>query len=358
MRKRIFYFLFSAAFLAILLVPTFVRAQTTVSPESERVCRIEAFSQELVEVPRLPFSDVFDRFVNPAALALVLANLSLATRFSNVLRFLQQFFQEPILLLLRRRRRGYGTVFESLSKQPIDLALVRVIDAETNRVVASRVTDRDGRFYAMVPAGNYRFAVVKRGFDFPSRYLAGETSDETFGQINTGQAVLASGKGGIDVNLPIDGPADDAPAAQILKRHSRRFVQTVLAYAGLILGAISTIFAWTILSWILLAVHVILFLLFSRLTYIPFGKPWGTVKNQRTGEKLSRAVVRIVDNHYNKVLDSRVTNRAGQYGFIVGKNVYRLFTDKPSYQKFRGEPFEVKRESDVVYKNISLQKAE
>ncbi|MFH0830798.1 MAG: carboxypeptidase-like regulatory domain-containing protein [Parcubacteria group bacterium] len=322
------------------------------------VCQLTPLSVLVPAIPDVALRSLFGYWLNPAGLLLALGNLGLAVPLANSLRLIQAAFTQPGLLFFRRKRHGYGQVFESLSKRPIDLALVRIIETSTNRVVATRVTDSAGRFLALLPAGQYRFAVRKQGYDFPSRLLAGERFDPNVGPIYTGGTVEHRSDGPLEVNLPIDGPEDNVSVAQALRRQTRRTIHAGLAYGGLTLGAVSTIVAWTWQAWAIFAAHVILFLIFERLTYRPYGRPWGSVHDQVTGYPLGRSVVRILDTRFNRVLETVVADREGQYSFIVGANVYRLFGDRSAYEPYRGQPFKVRQRNGTVAQDITMRPGE
>ena len=246
-------------------------------------------------------------------------------------------------------------MYASLSKQPIDLAVVRIIDADRKRVVMTRVTDSSGRFLALLSPGRYQFSVSKSEHEFPSRLLAGDKYDSGIGRIYTGGVIEHKSKGPLEVNLPIDAPQDDVSVQQALRRQFRRSLHAVLAYSGIALGAVSTIVAWNWQSWLMLLGHIVLFMAFSRLSYKPYGRPWGKISDKITDEPLPHSVVRILDSRFNRVLETVVTDRRGQYGFIVGKNSYRLFADRTSYEPYRGSVFTVAQRSGIVRQNIALQ---
>lgn len=73
------------------------------------------------------------------------------------------------IVLINKHALPWGTVFDSLTKKPIDLVLVRLMNGTDKRVIETKVTDREGRFGFIVPAGKYYIFVSKEGFEFPSR---------------------------------------------------------------------------------------------------------------------------------------------------------------------------------------------
>lgn len=61
-------------------------------------------------------------------------------------------------------RPAYGVVRDSITKAGLDLAVVRLFTADTNRLVMTRVTNSQGRFFALPPAGVYTVTVTKPGY--------------------------------------------------------------------------------------------------------------------------------------------------------------------------------------------------
>jgi len=96
----------------------------------------------------------------------IVANVVNAASLASMLYYLWFLFTQPILLLGRRKRKQWGLVYNSLSKEPINLAAVRLTDVKSGRIIQTHVTDRDGRFFFKVKKGKYTIAVAKNGFNF------------------------------------------------------------------------------------------------------------------------------------------------------------------------------------------------
>ncbi len=68
------------------------------------------------------------------------------------------------LYILLSHQKGLGTVVDDTTGSAIDLAIVRLYDAKTNRIVQTRVTNVHGKFFLLVPRGMYTAAVAKAGY--------------------------------------------------------------------------------------------------------------------------------------------------------------------------------------------------
>lgn len=71
----------------------------------------------------------------------------------------------------RDKNKPWGIVFDSLSKNPISLANISIVDAQYGRTLKSRLTDYGGRFNFFPPPGFYRMLVSKEGYQFPSQFF-------------------------------------------------------------------------------------------------------------------------------------------------------------------------------------------
>ncbi len=69
------------------------------------------------------------------------------------------------LYILAFHKREVGNVVDSVTKQELDLAIVRLYDSKTNRIVQTRVTNKNGKFFLLLPKGMYNAAVSKQGYE-------------------------------------------------------------------------------------------------------------------------------------------------------------------------------------------------
>mgnify|MGYP000538269496 CR=1 FL=1 len=82
------------------------------------------------------------------------------------------------------------------------------------------------------------------------------------------------------------------------------------------------------------------------------------------GEFLNRgsAVARVVETRYSKVLESRVTDGAGRYNFLVGNEKYVVTVEKPGYMTMKTDEIDLtvagKEGGGVVDKDIGLTEIE
>jgi hypothetical protein len=324
-----------------------------------------------------------------------LVSVSATNTLWPYLKYLAQFFGEPLRYWSSRERKGWGTVFNSLTGEPLDLAIVRLYDQDSGKLLESFVTDSQGRYYFLGEKGKeYYLTVSRNGFNFPSKYppkpgkgliyTGGAVQVKQNGDVNAKGAVK-NGDGLISYEIPIDPQegvtfvddknrepvktkiADVAAAAalstdeiakedkEILKKDRYRKVSFVFSLLGPILALIVLIIApsWSMLGLFLL--HVVLFLLFRRLAARKKAKPWGEVFEMKTEKSLSRVVVRLFEPRFGRILASKVTDIDGRYGFLVGDDKYLLVPNKAGYQSPE-DRIEVIGQEGIVKRDIALKK--
>ncbi|MBU1177768.1 chitobiase/beta-hexosaminidase C-terminal domain-containing protein [Patescibacteria group bacterium] len=344
------------------------------------------------------FKDVNRKYLAPILFLLALLNFLLGVPLSillSYLHYLAQFFTEPLLYLSRKKKREWGVVYDSLTKQPLDLAIVRLFDQETNKLVETRVTDAAGRFLFIVePEKSYYVTADKPFYTFPSHYLEGKKADADYYNLYYGQLISAATDkdiektGQVAVNIPLDPQegyvfnqahprrplktpirnlrdAATLPAQRIAREDHRilhsvwwRRVNQVTAYIGPILGLVTFVITPNLLTFTFLVLHIILLILFHRLALGKSAKPWGKVYNVTNKKSLSRSVVRLFDNKYGKLLLTTVSKSDGRYGFLVGQETYSLSPFKEGYQ-FPPQKVEiVGTEEQVVRKDLGMEKAD
>lgn len=293
----------------------------------------------------------------PVMVALAVANLAAAASLFSLLNYIWFLLTQPILLLGRKKREKWGIVYNSLSKQPIDLAAVRLIQDQTRLVVQTRVTDAKGRFSFRVRPGMYRLEAVKPGYRFPTVYLKDDKEDVDYLDLYHGEPIEVKEESNLAVNIPLDPEVkEETPRSVYFKRFLRRF-----QYAFSLISVFVTLGAFIIAPgiWIacLLVIQILTFFLFLRLARPKKPKEWGIVYDQKTRLPLGSAIVRVFDTKFNKLLETQVTNPKGQYGFFAAKNRYFVTAQKQGYENFKSDELDLATKKEaVVDVHIPLKK--
>lgn len=297
--------------------------------------------------------------IAPSSAGLALAALVAQVPLLNILRLLQLLFLQPLLLIGYGRRVKAGQVYNTLTKLPVDLALVRLVDPTNGRIVQSRVTDKDGFFYFQAPPGHYRLEVSKEGMVFPSKLLLSRVTDGRRASLYHGEEIVVTEQYPlITPNVPLDPVEVVAAPRRLIIEHILRAFQAALSVVGLGVTAFSLILnpnVWY--TWVLLGVHTILFFVFRRLAMPPKPKGWGIVYDQSTKKPLGRAVARLFNTEFNKLVASQVTDAKGRYYFLAGDSNFQVRFERKEYEPTVSPPIDLTgKEADTISLNVGLKK--
>lgn len=242
----------------------------------------------------------------------------------------------PTLMGYKRRKRPWGTVYDSVTKQPLDPVYVTLFGADKKEVTTS-ITDIDGRYGFFVPGGMYSMSANKANYKFPSEKMAGKTSDELYDSLYFGGDVEVKGKEEvINKNIPMDAidfnwnEFEKGKNKQLMKFYSSLdlfFGRTakILFVAGLLSSVFLSIFAPSVLNWVFLGIYgVIIILAF-------FGiKPRGSghVFERSSGYPLSFGILRVFSAELNREVGHTVIGKTGKYFILVPKGKYYMKIQK------------------------------
>lgn len=293
----------------------------------------------------------------PAAAVATVAVTATAVSSVSALNYARFLFTQPLLLVRRRRRKKWGTIYNALSKQPIELAIVRLVHAASGVVVQTRITDALGRYSFSVLPGQYRVQVLKPNFVYPSTYLKAEKEDGDFLDLYHGELITTKEGALLTPNIPIDPVVREETPASIVWRGRLRRAQSILGVVGTIVSVASFAVAPSVLTGGLFALQVASYALFRRLALPPKPKDWGIAYDQDSKQPLERAVIRVFDKKFNKLLETQVTDQKGKYGFFAAKGVYYLTAEKLGYEKFVSQDIDLRQAKEtVIDQHVALTK--
>lgn len=311
--------------------------------------------QDVVSDPEV--KQVNERVVAPAAITIVVAGAAPLISWLDLLPFLRLLFLQPLMLLGWRKREKWGLVYNSLNKLPIDLAMVRLISVETNRVVQSKVTDSKGHFIFMVGPGKYKLEIRKNNFIFPSKFLADSINDGQKADIYHGEIIEVLSPSSITATVPLDPvEAHKKPSRLIWEKFGRR-LQTVLSVAGVLITAFSLYISPKWYIAVLLAVHILVFFVFQKLARPPKIKNWGIVYDDMHKTPISRVVARLFNSQFNKLVDTQVTDGSGKYYFMAGDAKYYVTYEHKEYHPQKTDIINLEgKEPEAITVEVRLKK--
>ncbi|MEK7665726.1 MAG: hypothetical protein AAB337_02505 [Patescibacteria group bacterium] len=299
--------------------------------------------------------------VTPVVITLTVTSGILLWNIFNLAPLLQYIFSSPLLLVGRRKRKGWGVVYHAGIKLPVDLAIVRLFRFPEMSLVATRVTDKKGRYFFLAQPGDYRLEVTKSGFSFPSQITTGLKEDGQYLDLYQGQTIQVTDRDAtIVANIPLD-PTGVVDAGEFVKFHRFRLARRLQMFIST-LGLFGALFILIIepgwLTLIGLTVQIVLYGLFRRLATPRKPKNWGIVYDQITHHPLANAIVRIFEPKYNKLLETAVTDTRGRYSFLVGANEYYTTYDRDAYHPVEVRPLDLRGEKEAreVAIDVGMQK--
>ena len=321
----------------------------------EKILDAATIIQEVADNPIV--EKVTKNVVAPSAVGISVLAVT-PSLWSIVFPLLRFLFLQPLLIIGKRKREGWGIVYNSNTKLPIDLAMVRLINVQTKKVVQSRVTDKNGRYLFTLEPGKYILEVQKSGFAFPSSLLSGVQSDGRKLDIYHGEEITVNEDDtDITPNIPLDPSGVTKTPKRIIWEKRLRILQHAIS----IIGIVTTLAALYINPSALIAgflvIHIVIFVGFIRYVKPKKPKQWGIVYEEHTKKPIGKAVARLFTKKYNKLVATQVTDNKGRYAFLVGPNEYYVTYDKTGYGEQTSSSIQIEDEKEgIISKDIGLDK--
>lgn len=285
--------------------------------------------------------------VQPASVALAVASAAgVAAAVPNavgatvtLLRLLFQIITEPIFLLTRRRS-SWGIVYNSVNKSPIDLAVVRIFEAQRNKLLETRITDKRGRFQFYSTEGEYYLQVQHKEYAFPSKRILGQRMDAQYDNLYFGEhfrvSKTESSSEVVRYNIPLDPLKSTMSESRVLNKSviSHYLVtrlQQILSIAGAATALVNYFLLPSRTNLILLALHFLLLYIFYRLGKSKRVRPWGITYDALSGSPVSLAIIRLVTADDSQILETRVSDFRGRFGFLADPGRYVIHATKEGY---------------------------
>ncbi|MEX0918418.1 MAG: hypothetical protein WDZ85_00390 [Candidatus Paceibacterota bacterium] len=271
---------------------------------------------------------------------------------------------------LHRRRKPWGTVYDAVTKQPINPAYISAVIADDdNREMASAITDIDGHFGFFLPAGRYRLKVDKGNYRFPSRILAGQNKDEWYHQLYFGETFTTRGEEIVKQNIPLD-PLNSVwngfvkSQTEYFKTHSakesRRLRIFNLIYAvGFSLVAVSFAISPGFFNLGMLLLYLMIYGLqiFWRFRHKAISVKW-----RGSGHPLPFSVIRFYPADSGQEVKRAVTDYLGRFYLSLRPGKYYLTVEEKQidgsyHQVYQSAELELKRgvlSNDIIIDNPSV----
>lgn len=316
-----------------------------------------------INLPSIQESPTFIAVNKATAASLVGASAALTAipmAFSFLDKFLvivKSFLNFPLLainaLFARRKKiKPWGIVFDSLTKKPIDPAIVRLFQGK--KMVAQKVTDMDGRYGFLVSPGLYRLEVERTNYRFPSEKFK-LTQSLLYPNLYYGEEFEVKTPDVIDMNIPLDPLNFDwnQKVKQVRRAEFSNKIADSINKFFMVFGVVNNAFIFPNSNYLKLFLLLILAnFLINRKT-----KKWAKVIDKKSGRGISFAIVRLFYAKFNKEAGKEVCDALGRYQFLISPGVYYLTVEKKtegfgsndkveSYARiYQSSPFTIKGKS-------------
>lgn len=269
-------------------------------------------------------------------LGITLASALFVNPFSLSELFLLPFRLWSLLMTaLGLRRKPWGTVYDSVTKQPLDPVYVSLQDMGGNEIATS-ITDLDGRYGFLTKPGTYKIVAGKTNYIFPSEKLRGLTKDELYQDLYFGEPITITEDGQVIIkNIPMDPLKFDwnefaKRDQKLMKFYNNRTkwltrVANIFFVFGFIIATIALIAAPKAYNIIIFCLYVLIAVL-KKTGLKP--KTFGGISDKFTGKPLPFAIVRVYSAATNTEITHKVADKEGRYYCLVQNGNYYITIEK------------------------------
>jgi DNA-binding beta-propeller fold protein YncE len=262
----------------------------------------------------------------------------------------------PTLLGFRRRRRPWGTVYDSVTKQPLDPVYVALQDKSGNEVSTS-ITDIDGRYGFVTDVGSYVLDAKKGDYTFPSAKLKGQDHDELYEHLYFGEDInIDRADSIINKNIPMDAvnfnwnEFEKAKNKKLMKFFSRwelflARIARVVFFAGFVASVMLAFLEPHFWNYAILALYILIIVLM--LSGVKPRQP-GFVVERSTGYPLSFAILTVYSAMLKREVAHTIVGKTGKYHVLVPKGRYYIKLQKKTGEQtyediYTSESFKVRK---------------
>ncbi len=257
--------------------------------------------------------------------------------FSNIFFTLLRFWSLLLVFLgIKKRHKPWGTVYDSITKQPLDPAYVFLQD-DKEEVVSDSITDLDGRYGFLAKPGIYKIMANKTNYTFPSEKLKGKNEDGVYDKLYFGDTIeIKEEEEVIDKNIPMDSLSFDWN--EFAKKESKKMkfysdmdkifsgkMINIFFYFGFFIAVVAVVSAPYPYNIVVLVLYFLLILL-RKLGFS--SKKGGYITEKKTGRPLSFAIIRIFLPEGEKETIKKVASATGKYFCLVSPGEYYVKIEK------------------------------
>jgi len=307
-------------------------------------------TKENTPTPLPPYFDLTIRILGIIALLIrpLVTNLRLESLMDARLAVRRMFG-----VLTPRRRpivEPWGTVYDSLTKRPLDPVYVSLRSAETNKEITGAITDLAGRYGFLVPPGEYKLTAMKTHYDFPSSRLRGKHDDLVYDRLYFGENFTVTKEEGVVLrNIPLDAAGTDWNEEEKKRMglggsRKRRQIMIAITNTIFVFGFLFSVYACAVLPDVLNVVIVLSYVviwvvetLYARHFHLT------VVIKHEDGRPLPFALIKILLTGTDILVKKVVADQMGKFYILMTPGSYKV-----SVEERRGEEYQ------KVYENEKM----
>ncbi len=235
-------------------------------------------------------------------------------------------------LRYRRRNLPYGCVYDSVTKEPINRAIVRVFKGR--KLFRTAVSDVYGIFTIELDPGEYHIKVVAHDYVYPTKLITGSV-DRPYENIYKGGKFSVNEKSYVQYAIPLDplNASNVKYARAVFVNRAANFflvLQKILIVVGLLISFLLYIRNPDTLNLIIMLSYIPLILFHLILAFVNTKSKLGKV-NDFKSIALVDIELGLRELEFEKLVAKRVTDEKGKYKFVVPGGKYRLEVLTPGY---------------------------
>ncbi len=284
----------------------------------------------------------------------LLATLSLAFGNTYIGALLIRVFSYILALFkIGKKKRNCGLVYNSVTKEPLGMAIVRIFSKE-GRLVATEVTNQYGIFESSLPSDTYKLDINMNGYVFPSSLIAGN-QDLPYRNIYTGGDFNLSNHP-ISYSVPVD-PLNKSVLQEIKTVVRNRFINISISLINIVIliGLLFSVLSYIKVPNTFNLALLILYILTLVITIVMNSQGkyrFGTVRDIYE-ERLEGVELSLMETEFGTNFARRITDEKGKYRFIVPGGEYKLVSTDPDYNIMvdRESIFKGKKDKVMVISN-------
>ena len=276
--------------------------------------------------------------------------------------FVQFFIHLLSWLGLRKGTKPLGYVYDSLTKDPIPQAIIRVY-SEDGKMVWTDVTDSKGYFSARLSSGKYRMVVTAHGYVYPSSIVFGK-DDYPLTNVYRGEYFVVEENEEFNFSIPLD--SKDVSRLKALGEIAKGRIRVLLNILNILLFVIGLVFAIYVfsrdpywLTFLILILYIPSLILMISGTFKKRSK-YGVVKDVE-GNPVSGVVIGLRELEFDRIVLKRVTDNIGRYRMFAQSGRYRLEVLDTSYKVIEIEgdsEILIDKEEGWITKDIVVSKVD